>query len=203
MKTEILGTCGDWADVVNDCRSTVGKPPLSKQPSVEFKKAILLAEHSPIRDITIRWRWPGIKSWIATHWSRHKWECFIRTQRDDRTGVARDQLPQGAQVDFTGSANAQALIDTWRKRLCYQAHPETRAYAEDFKAALQAVQPELAHVLVPNCVYRGGCPEMKSCGYWQKLVNWTYETQCLTPLDQISIKDRYDVYNEYFNEKRK
>ena len=118
MNTEILKIKGDWQEVVDDCRSTVGKPPLGREPSETFKKNILIAEHSPIRDITVKWKWPGIKSWVATHWVRHKWECFVRSQRSDRTGVDRDKLPQDAPVDFTGEANAQALIDPMRKRLC-------------------------------------------------------------------------------------
>lgn len=199
MKTEILGIRGSWQDVVNDCRATVGKPELGREPGTEFKTALLIAEHSPIRDITVRWKWAGIKSWIATHFSRHKWECFITTQRSDRTGVPRDELPQGAPVDFTGSANAQALIDTMRKRLCHQASPETRRYAEDLKRALTEAEPELASVLVPNCVYRGGCPEMKSCGYYKCFLEFAeywygrgYESELL------NIRSRYNMYNEIF-----
>lgn len=164
MKTEITKIKGDWEEVVSDCRATVGKPPLGHEPSTEFKRKILIAEHSTIRDISIKWIWKGIKSWIATHWSRHKWECFIRTQRSDRTGIDRDKLPQDALVDFVGEANVQAQIDTMRKRLCRKAAPETRQYAEDFKAALHEIEPEISDVLCPDCVYRAGCPEMTPCG---------------------------------------
>ena len=198
MNTEILKIKGDWQEVVDDCRSTVGKPPLGREPSETFKKNILIAEHSPIRDITVKWKWRGIKSWVATHWVRHKWECFVRSQRSDRTGVDRDKLPQDAPVDFTGEANAQALIDTMRKRLCYQASPETRAYAEDLKAKLRDVQPELSDVLVPNCVYRCGCPEMQSCGLWDSMVKQT-EGAVLSH----RINERYEAYNRYFYESRK
>lgn len=198
MNTEILKIKGDWQEVVDDCRSTVGKPPLGREPSETFKKNILIAEHSPIRDITIKWKWPGIKSWVATHWVRHKWECFVRSQRSDRTGVDRDKLPQDAPVDFTGEANAQALIDTMRKRLCYQASPETRAYAEDLKAKLRDVQPEMSDVLVPNCVYRCGCPEMQSCGLLDSMVKQT-EGAVLSH----RINARYEAYNRYFYKNRK
>ena len=198
MNTEILKIKGDWQEVVDDCRSTVGKPPLGREPSETFKKNILIAEHSPIRDITVKWKWPGIKSWVATHWVRHKWECFVRSRRSDRTGVYRDKLPQDAPVDFTGEANAQALIDTMRKRLCYQASPETRAYAEDLKAKLRDVQPEMSDVLVPNCVYRCGCPEMQSCGLWDSMVKQTEGA-----VTSHRIHERYEAYNRYFYESRK
>lgn len=198
MNTEILKIKGDWQEVVDDCRSTVGKPPLGHEPSTEFRRKILIAEHSPIRSMSVKWKWPGIKSWVATHWVRHKWECFVRSQRSDRTGVDRDKLPQDAPVDFTGEANAQALIDTMRKRLCYQASPETRAYAEDLKAKLRDVQPELSDVLVPNCVYRCGCPEMQSCGMWDIMVKQTEGS-----VSSHRINERYEAYNRYFYESRK
>lgn len=193
MKTEILKIKGDWEEVVNDCRATVGKEALGKEPSQKFKRDILISEHSPIRDIQIKWRWRNIKSWVATHWVRHKWECFVKTQRTDRTGINRDALPQDAPVDFTGDANAQALIDTMRKRLCYQASPETRKYAEDLKVAIHAVEPEISDVLVPNCVYRCGCPELQSCGYWERLVKET-DGAILT----ADIQQRYGLYNLLF-----
>lgn len=94
MKTEILKVKGDWAEVVDDCRATVGKEELGHEPSERFKRGILLAEHSPIRDISIKWRWPGMPHWVTVHWVRHKWKKFVRTQRSDRTGVPRDKLPQ-------------------------------------------------------------------------------------------------------------
>lgn len=198
MQTEIIKIKGDWEEVVNDCRSTVGKAELGKEPSTAFKRAILIAEHSPIRDIIIKWRWKGIKYWITGHWARHKWEKFIRSQRTDRTGVPRDDLPQSSPVDFTGEANAQHLIDTMRRRLCGMADPETREYAEDLKITLCGVQPELAGVLVPNCVYRGGCPEMNGCRFWHDFALWcdfqNEELSWATP-----ICNRYELYNRYFD----
>ena len=191
--TEIIKIKGDWEEVVNDCRATVGKEALGKEPSAAFKKSVLLAEHSPIRDIQVKWRWRGIKSWVATHWVRHKWECFVKTQRTDRTGINRDELPQSAPVDFTGDANVQNLIDTMRKRLCRQASAETRRYAEDLKVALYDWEGEISDVLVPNCVYRCGCPEMSACGYWEWLYKET-DGEVLTG----DIQKRYDLYNEIF-----
>ncbi len=47
MKTEILKIKGDWMEVASDCRSTVGKPPLDHEPSVDFKKKILISEMKP------------------------------------------------------------------------------------------------------------------------------------------------------------
>lgn len=192
MKTEILKIKGDWQEVVDDCRATVGKESLGHEPSTKFKKNILVAEHSPIRDLRVRWFWRGIKSWVATHWVRHKWECFVKTQRTDRTGVYRDELPQGAEVNFTGEANAQNTIDTWRRRLCYEASKETREYAEDFKITLHEIEPEWSDALVPNCIYRCGCPEMGACQRFAKMVE--RDPRCAS----TNIQERYDAFNAIF-----
>ena len=198
MKTEIIKIKGDWQEVVDDCRSTVAKPPLGHEPSAEWKTNILIAEHEPIRDIWVKWKWRGIKYWIAMHWKTHIWPSRVNTQRSDRTGVERDKKPQDAPVDFTGDANCKHLIDTMRKRLCGQADPQARAYAEDLKITLRDVQPELSDVLVPNCVYRGGCPEMKCCGMWNEILNYG-SNEWFIPLPQVlPIKSRYKLYNEWF-----
>lgn len=196
VTTEILKIKGDWEEVVDDCRATVGKDSLGKKPSEAFRHGVLIAEHSPIRDISIKWRWKDMPHWITVHWVRHKWEKFVRTQRSDRTGVPRGKLPQDEPQTFTGEANAQHLIDTWRKRLCHQASDETREYAENFKAVLRDVEPELSDVLVPNCVYRFGCPEMKTCGLWNGFYKWCDEGGVY--LGDATILERYQLYNEYF-----
>lgn len=190
MKTEILKIKGSWEEILDDCRATVGKDPLGKEPSERFKREILLSEHSPIRAIEIKFRWSYIPYWVAMHWKTHKWESRTNTQRNDRQKIYdRGKAPQDAPVNFIGEPNVQNLIDTWRKRLCYQASPETREYAEDFKATLKTMEPEISDVLVPNCVYRCGCPESACCGW--------YETACKRDprLASTNIQERYDAYN--------
>lgn len=196
MKTEILKVKGDWEEVVDDCRATVGKEELGHEPSQKFKIGILIAEHSPIRDISVKWRWRDMAHWVTVHWVRHKWEKFVRTQRSDRTGIPRDKLPQDEPQTFTGEANCQHLIDTMRKRLCRQASPETRGYAEDLKLSIIADQRiyELGLVLVPNCVYRCGCPEMSNCGWFQRAMK--REPNLLS----TNIRIRYEAYNRIFAE---
>ena len=194
--TEILKIKGDWEEVVNDCRSTVGKAELGKEPSQAFKRDILIAEHTPIRDISVKWRWKDMPHWVTVHWVRHKFEKFVRTQRSDRTGIPREKLPQDEPQTFVGEANTQHLIDAWRKRLCRKASPETRAYAEDLKSKLHTVQPEISDVLVPNCVYRGGCPEINGCPFWEDFVAWCWE-RCVE-VKTRTIPERYAMYNMYF-----
>ena len=193
MKTKIIKIKGDWQEVVNDCRTTVGKGELGKDPSAKFKREILISEHSPIRSMTVKWQWPDIPSWVATHFARHKFEKFIKTQRTDRTGVDRNKLPQDSPVIMTCEANTQHLIDTGRKRLCMLASPETRMHMEDLKLTLIGVEPEISNVLVPNCIYRCGCPEPCGCGWYDTIV-------AIEPkLASTNIQERYDAYNTLFH----
>ena len=204
MKTELLKVKGDWQDVVDDCRATVSKPPLGHEPSTKFKREILMAEHTPIRDIIIRWRWPSIKSWIATHFARHHHlEPRISTQRNDRQNkYNRDEAPQAALVEMNVEGNVQACIDMERKRLCRQAHNETRNYAEDLKRITHEIEPEIADVFVPNCIYRGGCPEPRNgndyCRFYEGFLARHPEITVHTTL-----QERYDIFNKEFYETHK
>lgn len=126
-----------------------------------------MSEHSPIRRMHFYWRWKGLKSWVSVHMVRHKIgiEHWVSTQRSDRTGVSRDELPQGALVNHACEADAQALINISRKRLCSCASPETREAWQLVKEEVARTEPELADCMVKECIYRGFCPEMFSCGY--------------------------------------
>ena len=193
MKTEILKIKGDWEEVVNDCRATVGKAELGKEPSRAFKRSIMISEHDPIRDIEVKFRWRNIKYWVAMHWKTHIWRSRTNTQRNDRQDhYDRNKAPQDSLVEFIGDPNAQHLIDTWRKRLCRMASKETREYAEDLKVVLRTVEPEISDVLVPNCIYRCGCPEEWGCHWYNKMV------EKYPKLASTNIQERYDEYNRIF-----
>lgn len=187
-----------WKRAKNHCRTTVNKSFTDNEPTKDFKKKLLISEHSPIRLLEIDWTWEKIKYWVSTEWSRHKFEKFITSQRDDRMidEIPRDKKTQDALVNYDGYANAQNTIDSWRKRLCYQATPEARKLAEEFKLELHKVEPEWADVLVPNCIYRHGCPEFSMCQekLWANFLKWCNENN----KNLNSIQSRYDAYNEYF-----
>ena len=64
------------------------------------------------------------------------------------------------------TANAQAIINISRKRLCSCASKETREAWKQVVEAIRKVDPVLADKCVPECLYRGFCPEfMNPCGY--------------------------------------
>jgi hypothetical protein len=167
IKIDFIEILTRWNRVLNAARATVGKEPIKKEPSSDWKKKILLAEHSPIRLLILVWKWSGIKSWVSVHFVRHKIgiEHFVRTQRTDRTGTKRDDIPQNAKVNHECVGNAQTIINISRKRLCSSASKETRDAWLLFLKNLKEIEPELYSVSVKECLYRGFCPELICCGY--------------------------------------
>lgn len=164
-----------WNRVLNAARRTIGKEPLTKEPSDSWKAKMLLAEHSPIRLLEFDWSWSDVRQWVTAHLVRHHEGCekFVHTQRGDRRAIleeynvdSRDELPQGALNDMDMTANAQALINISRKRLCNCASKETREAWKQVKEAIREKDPVMASKMVPECLYRGFCPEfMNPCGY--------------------------------------
>ena len=128
----------NWQDVKDSTMNTIGKT-TGKYPDSDWKLRLLRSEHSPIRRIKFYWRWKDIKYWVSVHLVRHKIgiEHWVETQRTDRTGIDRNELPQGALVNHACESDAQAMINVSRRRLCNCASPET-------KKAWQAVKDETA-----------------------------------------------------------
>ena len=60
--------------------------------------------------------------------------------------------------------NAQEIINISKVRLCNKAEATTRNIWTQVIEELRKIEPELANACVPNCFYRGFCPEFKSCG---------------------------------------
>ena len=160
-----------WKRVLNAARRTVGKEYIDKEPSLSWKAKVLLAEHSPIRLLEYDFGWKKIRQWVTTHLVRHHEGCekFVHSQRSDRRELPcdRDHIYQGAKNDMDMTCNAQAMINISRKRLCNCASKETREAWKLVMDELSKVDPILKNKCVPECVYRGFCPELQSCGYWK------------------------------------
>lgn len=200
MKTRINHKDVNWIRVKNKCRTTVNKANSDVEATTEFKKKLLISEHSPIRVLRVDWHWDKIPYAISTHYVRHHEgvEKWVGTERSDRTGVDRGTLSQMNPVPMDMEANQQALINMARVRLCYQASKETREYFEDLKVTLHNDEDtkEMADVLVPNCIYRCGCSEgFSKCKFFENFLE--------DALPYITdIQKRYDIYNRRFYEKQ-
>ena len=170
MKVKNLKQVRSWTDVLNAARRTIGKEPLEKEPSDSWKAKMLLAEHSPIRLLEYDWTWEDIKQWVSVHLVRHhigveKFKATERSDRNEKVGN-RDEYPQGALSNMDMTANAQAIMNISRKRLCKCASKETREAWKAVIDELKKIDPILADKCAPECIYRGFCPEfIKSCGY--------------------------------------
>jgi len=162
-----LKVIGSWREVADAARTTIRLDEGTKEPSSRWKKRILLAEHSPIRKLCFNWKWVDLPYWVSVHFVRHKYgiEHFVSTQRTDRTGEDRTAKGQDAPVVHECFANAQALMFISRRRLCGQASAETRDAWKLVVDAVAAQESEVAACCVPECVYRGFCPEFKPCGF--------------------------------------
>ena len=182
----------DWKKIKSACMTTISKEAGDKEPSQEWKRKLLLCEHSPIRRGTISWKWQTIPYAISTHFARHHIGCekFIATERTDRTGVPREERSQMNEVMMEMDANIQALINISAKRLCTSADPTTRKYWKAVLEAIKEYDEDIYWACVPQCVRCGGCPEYTNCGFYENLMkDEPMETQ-------MSLVKRYDAYNK-------
>lgn len=180
-----------WSRALNAARRTIGKSPLNKEPSDNWRKMVIMAEHSPIKLVEYLISFKDLRQWVGVHLLRHEHMLpFIHSQRVDRredidsltervmsiieedvksdeSFNKRDYLFQGEPNDQDFVVNAQTLINISRKRLCHCASKETREAWVAVKEAIKEFDPIMASFMVPNCIYRGRCPEMNTCGYYK------------------------------------
>jgi len=179
-----------------------------KESAGDFSPALfyryLISEHSPIRALTLRVTFHKMISYTSVHFARHVHSVpYVTTGRPDRTGKERSVEDT---VEHMMDVNCQALIDMARKRLCRGCSTDTLAWMAGLKYQLLNCPKDqqfgefyraLGAILVPNCVYRAGCPEeFGKCGFYLGLIEekeiW-FDT---------SISERYAEYNGYFLERR-
>lgn len=167
MKIEVVGK-SSWIDVANAARFTQRFSPIDHEPSDKFKERIIRAEHSPLRELRFEVCMYDIPYWVMGHFVRHVHaQPYVSTSRPDitKSGVNRDDMKQGEPVNLILSLNAQELINISKVRRCNKASKETRFIWNEVIGKLSDIEPILAKYCVPSCVYRGFCPEIKSCGW--------------------------------------
>ena len=138
-----------------------------KLPTSEFVRKLLVARHSPIRELRFSYVIRDIPYWVSVHLVRHHvgFQAYVQSQRNDRqSGYDRTKAPQDTPVTMRVTLNAEALMNLANKRLCMKASPETREVVQKMCRLAEKVMPELKGLLVPMCEYHGGvCHEMQSC----------------------------------------
>ena len=168
MKVEIIKypTDEDWMLVKKCTLVTVGME-TNRPPTPMFKKAILRARHSPIRELKFVFYLTEVPYWVSVHLCRHVHaQPYVKTQRNDRqSAYDRNNAPQNAHVKMMWSMNAEELITIANKRLCNQASKETRELVQLICKEVTKLCPEFKEELVPMCKRNGGiCHEMFTCG---------------------------------------
>lgn len=184
----------NWQKIKSACMTTISKEAGPKEPSKDWKRKLLLCEHSPIRRGTISWKWNKIPYAISVHFCRHHEgvEKWVGTSRADRTEIKdRSQRSQMDCVPMEMEANIQALINISAKRLCYCADPTTIKYWKSVVEKIKEYDEDIYWACVPQCIRCGGCPEYKPCGFYDNL------TKDWTAAELKDMKVRYDKYLEY------
>lgn len=194
MKARITDFNINWQKIKSACMTTISKEATGTEPSHEWKRKLLLCEHSPIRRGSISWKFDEIPYCISTHLVRHHIgvEKWVGTQRADRTEIKdRSQRTQMDLVPMEMEANIQAIINISRKRLCNCADPLTIKYWKAVLEAIKEYDEDIYWACVPECIRCGGCPEYKSCGFYNNLMkNATLE-------EQQNLVKRYNIYNRF------
>lgn len=161
----------DWMICKMCALETIGKE-AKTQPDAEWKHKMLEARHSPIRELRYYFKLTNIPYFVAMHLVRHHVGCqpYVKTQRTDRTGTNRNELPQNAPVNMIWRLNGESLQTIANKRLCMQASPETREVVQEMCRAVIEKCPEFEGLLVPMCEYQGGvCHEIWPCGKYKNM----------------------------------
>lgn len=180
MKVEVRIKNKDWQkDLQESAMNTINKKwNEGKELTEELFRKYLLSEHSPIRGIELRITLFDIPYFTSVHFARHIHSIpYVTTNRPDRTG--RQERSTNDTCTHMFDINIQGLIDMMRKRLC-----SGKCDAITFKFALAIKKAfiekgnyykVIGEMLVPNCIYRGGCPEFSSCGFYEGNILKRYE----------------------------
>lgn len=197
MNIEIKWHEDMWQEIKDNALFTIHKEN-GRYPTSEWKQQILLAEHSPIRTGRLIINVYNIPSFVIGHFVRHHegFVPFVSSLRSDRCNY--DKIPDRNTLNnmrFDG--NFQAFINISRKRYCNCASKETRKVWQAIMEEVKKFESELYYVCVPECIYRGGCPEMFKCKehFYGKFLNSVENKMQLFDVDK-----RYELYHKFIEE---
>lgn len=186
----------DWLGIKNMARGTISMADSKIEPTEDWKRKILMAEHSVLRHSLITIKVENIPYCNMGHFVRHSCGVtpYISTSREDRTGTPRDERKQTDPVTMRLDLNIQSIINISRKRICNQSDPTTRKIWYMVVKELAKYDKNIAWACVPEGIHMACCPE--SFG------NCNYCTNFLQTLDKqqlLDLRERLNAYNEYRN----
>lgn len=186
----------DWTEIKNACRKTISMKDSRIEPSSEWKRNLLIAEHSPLRHSLITIDIEDVPFYVMGHLVRHSVGVtpYVGTSREDRTGVDRSERSQTDLVSMRLDMNIQSLINISRKRLCNQADRQTQLLWLEVVKAIAEYDQDIAWACVPEGIRTCGCPEKfgNCCACENIISTMDFESR-------MNINKRYDRYNTHRN----
>lgn len=154
----------DWSTVKLAALTTKGLNAKTMQPSDDWIKNALISEHSILQfteckiDAEMMYK---TAVHLKVHNKKDGFYMLMQSQREDWTG--KDRNPNEI-IKTVITATPKSIIEISRQRLCSCAANHT---VNTWLKILSAINnPIIRKLCVPNCVYRGFCPEkFNSCGY--------------------------------------
>ena len=163
MKVKVEAFSEDWEEVKKAALVTIHKKSAGSVISSEWKDAMCLGRHSPIREFRIKILIEDIPRWIADQLVRHTVGVnnFMGTGRSDRGNKPREEQRMSDLTVFKQSYNADSFISFCNTRLCVgSVSKQTRELVEQIVGILRETEPEIAKYCVPPCISRGYCKEV-------------------------------------------
>jgi hypothetical protein len=145
---------------------------MTNEDIFDYLKDLFIAEHSlskiPVIRIIDKMD-KNVRNQIFRH-TKASPHFYAQSSRPDwNKGKARDQN------EFTNNVmdfNVEAFLAMAKQRLCYKTEKNTRIWMESvvdyLKKSDNPIFNAIAFCSVPQCIYRYGCPELKSCGFFDK-----------------------------------
>lgn len=127
-------------------------------------------EHSPMRTQMFTVEMLDIPTFVSTHFRTHAQGVthFVKSLREDRCGKGDEG--RWTPTNHGMFLNAQSLINLSRKRLCYKSHASTISVMWMIRDEVDKVDSRLAKYMVPECIYRNGCHEDRTCGWYKEVM---------------------------------
>lgn len=186
----------DWTEIKNACRKTISMKDSKVEPGSDWKRKLLLAEHSPLRHSLITVDIEDVPFYVMGHIVRHSVGVtpYVGTSREDRTNVPRSERSQTDLVSMRLDMNIQSLINISRKRLCNQADKQTQIVWLEVVKAIAEYDQDIVWACVPEGIRSCGCPEkFGNCRACENIIKQMVFD------DRLDLTKRYDHYNNTRN----
>lgn len=186
----------NWTEIKNACRKTISMKDSKIEPGSDWKRKLLLAEHSPLRHSLITVDIEDVPFYVMGHLVRHSVGVtpYVGTSREDRTNIPRSERKQTDLVSMRLDMNIQSLINISRKRLCNQADATTQKVWLEVVKAIAEYDQDIAWACVPEGIRSCGCPEkFGNCAACENIIKqMDFESR-------LNLTTRYDHYNDHRN----